>query len=232
MENTRKVLLTLMSVLTITAGALGVASCGSGNGGSSIGSSASSSEGLKYTLNENDNSYTLSDIGTCTDTDIVIPSVYNGYPITSIGYGAFANCDSLTSIVIPDGVTSINERAFYDCSSLTSIEIPDGVTSIGEAAFYNCSSLTSVTIGNGVTSIGSYAFYDCSSLTSIEIPDGVTSIGDWAFVDCSSLTSVTFKNTSGWTADDVSLSNSDLENPSTAAEYLALTYYEYSWKRS
>ena len=111
--------------------------------------------------------------------------------VTSIGNCAFANCDNLTSIIIPNGVTSIGDYAFKDCSNLTSITIPRSVTSIGSSAFYGCSSLTSITIPNSVTSIGSSAFYKCSSLTSIIIPDSVTSMGDYAFKDCSNLTSIT-----------------------------------------
>ena len=112
-------------------------------------------------------------------------------PITSIGYGAFAECSTLTNITIPDGVTFIDDYVFFKCSSLTNITVPDGVTSIGEAVFAYCTSLTNITVPNGVTSIGVYAFYACTSLTSITIPDGVTSIGNKAFIFCSSLTSIT-----------------------------------------
>ena len=126
-------------------------------------------------------------IAGCQNT--IIPS-----SVTSIGYAAFSNCSSLTSITIPNSVTSIGEHAFYDCSSLTSITIPNSVTSIGYNAFSYCSSLTSITIPNSVTSIGDRAFYKCSSLTSITIPNSVTSIGDNAFSGCSSLTSITIPN--------------------------------------
>ena len=152
------------------------------------------SEGLTYTLTDliyGGTGYVVSGIGTCTDTEIVIPSEYNGEKVTRIGHEAFYECISLTSITIPDSVTYIGFCAFFGCSSLTSINIPDSVTSIGAAAFYDCSNLTSVTIGDSVTSIGNYAFYNCSNLTSVTIPDSVTSIGEWAFAGCSSLKSIT-----------------------------------------
>ena len=112
----------------------------------------------------------------------------------------FYECESLTSIVIPDGVTSIGEGAFMGCSSLISITIPDSVTSMEECAFEGCSSLTSITIPDSITSIGDGTFAGCSSLTSIIIPDSVTSIGRYAFEGCGKLTIYckAEKQPSGW----------------------------------
>ena len=155
--------------------------------------SVNASQGLKFTSNGDGTCY-VSGIGTCTDTDVVIPSEYNGMAVTGIGYQAFYNCSGLTSVTIPDSVTSIGIDAFFNCSGLTSVTIPDSVTSIGNSAFYNCSGLTSVTIGDGVTSIGRAAFSYCTGLTSITIPNSMTSIGNNAFSDCSGLTSITIPN--------------------------------------
>ena len=150
-------------------------------------------------------------------TTVIIPETvtYDGttYSVTSIGYSAFRDCKSLTSITIPNSVTSIGHSAFWGCSGLKSITIPNSVTSIGEAAFAGCSGLTSpvynahcfaymptsyyggaYTIPDGIKQIVGGAFYNCSSLTSVTIPNSVTSIGDWAFKWCSSLTSVTIGN--------------------------------------
>lgn len=114
--------------------------------------------------------------------------------VTSIGQYAFSCVSGLSSLTIPNSVISIEESAFMYCWDLTSITIPESVTSIGESAFDGCRSLTSVTIPNSVTRIGSCTFYDCSSLTSVTIPNSVTSIEVHAFRNCSSLTSVTIPN--------------------------------------
>ena len=56
----------------------------------------------------------------------------------------YPNGNTRTTYTIPDSVTSIGMGAFYDCDSLTSVTIPDSVTSIGEFAFGDCDSLTDV----------------------------------------------------------------------------------------
>ena len=64
--------------------------------------------------------------------------------VTKIGYGAFYNRDTPTSVTIPNSVTVIGKGAFLDCDALTSITIPDGVTVIEEDVFYSCDALKTV----------------------------------------------------------------------------------------
>ena len=129
-----------------------------------------STPGLKYSQND-DGTYTVTGIGTCTETDIVI-GIYNNRDVTTIGSYAFHNCPSLTSIELSDSLTTIGNYAFNWCTSLTSIVIPEGVTTIGDYVFYNCTSLTSIEFPDSLTTIGSYAFHNCPSITSITVAEG------------------------------------------------------------
>ena len=148
---------------------------------------------------------------------ITIPSTvtYNGitYSVTSIGREAFARCENLTTVIIPNTVTIIGVDAFYK-SGLTSINIPNSVVSIGEYAFCWCENLTSVSIPNSVTSIGEHAFNE-SGLTSINIPNSVTNIGKWAFSDCN-FTSITIDS-------DADISKGDLEFYKNGIKYHILS---------
>ena len=121
---------------------------------------------------------------------------YNGsvYNVISIGAYAFSQCESLTSVSIPNSVSFINYGAFSGCRNLKTVIIPNSVTTIGFDAFGDCSSLSSVNIPDNLETIGNGAFIRCTSLTSITIPNSVTSIGDNAFSDCERLSSIIVLN--------------------------------------
>ncbi len=71
------------------------------------------------------------------DTEIVIPSVIDGLPVTKIGQSAFEG-KAVTSVVIPSSVKHIDWFAFSGCTSLESITIPASVISVSYGAFDYC----------------------------------------------------------------------------------------------
>ena len=148
-------------------------------------------DGLEFTPYNNGENFIVTGIGTyVNEKNIVIPSVFQGKPVTGIGDEAFKECESIENISIPISVTSIGDYAFLGCWSLTSINLPESLTTIGEGAFALCSSLTSINLPESLTTIGDGAFIICSSLTSIKLPKNLTSIGESAFLGCSSLTNI------------------------------------------
>ena len=86
---------------------------------------AASVDDLSFKYDYETETYYVSYCNTSATGDLVIPSTYNGKPVTSIGSSAFSGCTGLTSITIPDSVTTIGHYAFYNCTSLTSITIPE-----------------------------------------------------------------------------------------------------------
>ena len=170
-------------------------------------------KGLKYKFNLN-NASALSAVinpnevdGTATVvgytgeiTDVVIPDyvVVSGktYKVTIITNYAFADCNSLISVTIPDSVVSLtgdmlvvhgsggntnSGHQFSECSNLKNVTIGNGVKFLPYRCFESCTSLENVQIGCGVRGIGQEAFSMCGNLNNIIIPDGVIEIEFCAF---------------------------------------------------
>lgn len=109
--------------------------------------------------------------------------------VKKIGFAAFASCDELASIYIPNSVEIIDEQAFYMCHTLSNITFSNSLHIIGDDAFNGCG-FSSIEIPNTVTKIGSRAFAQCHSLTDVQIPESVTNIGDGAFSSNESLSTI------------------------------------------
>lgn len=104
--------------------------------------------GINYLLNDWTRTAEVTEKNGGYEGAIVIPEtvVFNEltYRVTSIGKEAFAFCNPLTSITIPDSVKRIGWKAFLDCESLEEIIIGNSVKSIGRHAFDGCDSLLSI----------------------------------------------------------------------------------------
>ncbi len=147
-----------------------------------------------FTFNTQTNTYHVTDYKG-NATEIVIPSVYKGFPVSSIGEFAFCECKTITAVKLPSSIVSIGRCAFSYCTALSKLAIPDNVVSIGEEAFRNCSSLKSVTLGKGIQKINESTFAECISLEAIEFPSNITEIGGTAFYGCTALTEVVIPDT-------------------------------------
>jgi len=88
---------------------------------------------------------------------VVIPGSIEGFPVVSIGSNAFGNNNTITSVVMPEGIVSINDAAFGYCQALASVDIPNTVTYIGSRAFRG-TALTGVFIPASVSNIALFAF--------------------------------------------------------------------------
>ena len=70
---------------------------------------------LQYTLSADKNEYSVTGIGNAAAGDIVIPSSYNGIPVTSIGENAFCGNNEITSVIISEGIRSEERRVGKEC---------------------------------------------------------------------------------------------------------------------
>ncbi|MBQ8613802.1 MAG: DUF4214 domain-containing protein, partial [Ruminiclostridium sp.] len=161
--------------------------------------------------------YTLLDDGTaeisnfvCYEADYTIPSVIDGYTVTSIGRYAFYSINMLESVTIPDTVTLIDEWAFYRCKNLKTVKLGKGVKRIEYNAFGHCYSLTELKLNKGLEYVGWQSFF-ASGLVKVSIPKSLTYIDESAFGE-TDLTDVYYEGTkSQWNSIFIDYYNDELE---------------------
>lgn len=175
------------------------------------------SEGLSFKELDEGKSYAIEGIGTCKDTDIVLPSTHMGKPVTEIYWRAFKDCSNLTSIKIPESITRIEGSAFEGCTGLIEkdgnvsyvdkwvidvdtyyndgilfTEIPQlrkDTLGIADGAFLSAA-FDEIVLPDSVRSIGHRAFKECTKLKTIHMPKNLKIIHNEAFWECRSLEEV------------------------------------------
>ena len=123
--------------------------------------------------------------------DIVINDTvtYEGanYAVTSMADDAFADCNQLTSIVLPQTLRNLGKNAFLRCTNLTSCIIPDStITEIPFEAFWKAG-LIEFRVPEGVTYIEQRSFEQMPNLQRVQLANSVQKVSPWAFYSLQAL---------------------------------------------
>lgn len=131
----------------------------------------------------------------------------------TIGGSCFAECSSLSKIIIPDikdwckvkidntwmSPTYIAKHIYSDeDTEITDLVIPEGVESINPMVFNTIIGLTSVKLPNSLLAIDDYTFYGCTNLAQLTIGNGLRSISKTAFEDCKNIKKLIIPDIASW----------------------------------
>ncbi len=177
-------------------------------------SPTSYSTGLKY--EKIDYVYYVTGIGSCSDTDIVIPSKNeHGQEVKGIYYEAFKNQTQITSVTIPSTVVDIRNSAFVGCSGITKLDVPRYCDAYA-GAFYGMDNLKELsmplykdfgdyfrdgtrtdyppkldTLHIKTITGSSFTLSSCTQLKKVTFDNSITNIPDFFMGGCTSLSDIT-----------------------------------------
>ena len=161
--------------------------------------------------------YTVTGIGAQAFFQKNITSISFPNSINSIGRAAFAYCNLLDSVEIPEQVTIIPDMAFASSENLRHVSFPEGLTLIDNSAFNSCYGLDSIIIPNTVETIEDWAFANCKYLSYVKMPQQLKRAGQGAFGGCPALAYVDIPDLSSWAMVDF---NNYSANPLNTAHKL------------
>jgi PKD repeat protein len=128
--------------------------------------------------------------------DLVIPGEIDGLPVTAIAKNAFAG-SSLTSVVVPDSVTSIGAGAFNNCDDLISLDMGNAYNII-QNGLRNCPSLETLTLGSNFNKINTYGIRDCPALNAMIFEGNAPTLsGGWNY-NCPNIVMYYYENATGF----------------------------------
>ncbi len=161
-----------------------------------------------YALLE-DNTIAINGYSGTGKTDIIIPEIIDGLPVTSIGDYCFENNTEIEKVTFADTVDYVGQNAFSGCSNMREIVFSDNMSEIHAAAFYE-SGLEQVILPPSIELIDEDIFYGCPRLTSVFLPEKITLMSVGAFQDTPKLELVTITAESPFIDIDAFDSESDV----------------------
>ena len=96
------------------------------------------SAGLDYVLNSDGQTLSVSGIGQCYDSEIIIPDFVDGKAVTTIASNAFVNLQGIKKVVLGSNVQEIQSSAFVNCGNLDNIVFSNSITTISNQFVSNC----------------------------------------------------------------------------------------------
>ncbi len=128
-------------------------------------------------------------IGDNTITKVVIPE-----GVERISSYAFANLTALEEVVLPSTLESIDYGAFYNCVSLKKITFSgkNNLKIINQNAFENCDLRGTLSL-EAICVISDYAFAGNKNLSGIILADTLQSVGQYAFAGCKAMKTADIK---------------------------------------
>ncbi|HHU60321.1 TPA: leucine-rich repeat protein [bacterium] len=132
---------------------------------------------------------------TSTDESVIIPSIYNDKPISTIKINAFNGASNIKTLGIPSSIRDIKSGTFSNMVNLETIIVDESNSSFSSKGglLFDKSQTTllkypegrpqkTYLIPNHVTTVGEYAIFKVASLENIIIPESVINM-EWIAIN-------------------------------------------------
>ena len=139
---------------------------------------------------------------TGTQEHLKVPVTIDGLPVTAIADGAFAENETLKTLVLPEGIQTIGKGILAGCKTLHSLQTPlmgankeskqylgylFGAANHEDNPRDVPSSLSCLRISGAWETLPAYALFDCNDLVCVAFPEGLKTIEKYAMFDCMSI---------------------------------------------
>lgn len=111
------------------------------------------------------------------------------HSVTTMGYGAFEDCDALSREIDLSNLEVIPGHAFCYDPNITSVITCPTLRSIGDWAFI-WAGISTISLPETLNSIGTYTFYKASLSGTVALPDSLTQLGASAFSGCKEVNAI------------------------------------------